>query len=82
MDDFITHYNERRLHWSLDIDNHQTPPKAFHDKAAHGTIRVDNPNWMEVDIHGWQADKRGEDIVLLQYKCHGDSWFFFKLGAW
>ena len=23
-----------------------------HDKAAHKTIRVDNPNWMEVDIHG------------------------------
>ena len=45
-------YNERRLHWSLDIDNHQTPLKAFHDKVAYETIRVDNPNWMEVDIHG------------------------------
>ncbi len=52
LDDFVTYYNERRLHWSLDIDNHQTPLKAFHDKAAYETIRVDNPNWMEVDIHG------------------------------
>ena len=25
---------------------------TIHDKAAHKTIRVDNPNWMEVDIHG------------------------------
>ena len=52
LDDFITCYNERRLHWSLDIDNCQTPLKAFHDKAAHKTISVDNPNWMEVDIRG------------------------------
>ena len=52
LDDFITYYNERRLHWSLDIDNRQTPLKAFHDKVAHETIRVDDPNWMEVDIHG------------------------------
>ena len=52
LEDFITYYNERRLHWSLDIDNRQTPLKAFHDKAAHETIRTDNPDWMEVDIHG------------------------------
>ncbi len=50
--DFITYYNERRPHWSLDIDNRQTPLKAFHDKLAYETIRTDNPNWMEVDIHG------------------------------
>ena len=25
--DFITYYNERRLHWSLDIDNRQTPSR-------------------------------------------------------
>ena len=50
--DFITYYNERRLHWSLDIDNRQTPLKAFHDKLAHETTRADDPNWMEVDIHG------------------------------
>ena len=51
LEDFITYYNERRLHWSLDIDNRQTPLKAFHDKAAHEATRVDNPDWMEVDIH-------------------------------
>ena len=50
--DFITYYNERRLHWSLDIDNRQTPLKAFRDKTAYETIRADNPSWMEVDIHG------------------------------
>ena len=50
--DFITYYNERRLHWSLDIDNRQTPLKAFRDKTAHETIRTDNPYWMEIDIHG------------------------------
>ena len=52
LEDFITYYNERRLHWSLDIDNRQTPLKAFHDKMAHKAIRKDNPNWMEADIHG------------------------------
>ena len=52
LDDFITYYNERRLHWSLDIDNRQTPLKAFHDKSICESIIVENPNWMEVDIHG------------------------------
>ena len=36
--------------WNM--SDRQTPLKAFHDKAAHETIRVDNPDWMEVDIHG------------------------------
>lgn len=35
LEDFVTHYNERRLHWSLDIDNHQTPLKVFRDKTAN-----------------------------------------------
>ena len=52
LEDFITYYNERRLHWSLDIDNCQTPLKAFHDKAADESARVANPNWMEADVHG------------------------------
>ncbi len=52
LEDFITFYNERRLHWSLDIDNCQTPLKAFHDKAADESTRATNPNWMEADVHG------------------------------
>lgn len=52
LDDFITYYNERRLHWSLDIDNRQTPLKAFHDKSICESIIVENPKWMEDDIHG------------------------------
>ena len=52
LNDFITYYNERRLHWSLDIDNRQTPLKAFHDKSICESIIVENPNWMEDDIHG------------------------------
>ena len=50
--DFITYYNEGRLHWSLDIDNRQTPLKTFRNKTAYETTRADNPNWMEVDVHG------------------------------
>ena len=74
LDDFVTYYNGRRLHWSPGIDNCQTPPKAFHDKAAHKTIRVDNSNWMEVDIHRYQTGKgvrtwfcHNTDMILLQY---------------
>ena len=26
--------------------------KAFGDKTAYETIKADNSNWMEVDIHG------------------------------
>ncbi len=46
LDDVITYYSGRRLHWSLDIDDRQTPLKAFGDETAYETIRADNPNWM------------------------------------
>ena len=79
LDDFITYDNKRRLHWSLDIDNRQTPLKAFHDKAAYETIRIDNPNWMEVDIHGWPADKgEGHSFVTIQVSSL-QHYFFCKL---
>ncbi len=39
MSEYMAYYNEGRLHWSLDIDNYQTPLKAFHDKEAVEAIR-------------------------------------------
>lgn len=47
--EYIEYYNERRLHWSLDIQNRQTPLMAFHDKQASETIRSNNPDWAEED---------------------------------
>ena len=46
---YVEYYNERRLHFSLDIDNYETPLKAFHSKRATDAIRKDNPKWMEED---------------------------------
>ena len=46
---YIEYYNERRLHWSLDIDNHETPLLAFRNKKTTEAIRNGNPKWMEED---------------------------------
>ena len=46
---YIEYYNERRLHWSLDIDNYETPLLAFRNRKATEAIRNDNPKWMEED---------------------------------
>ncbi len=65
--DFIIYYHERRLHWSLDIDNRQTPLKAFHDKSAYETIITDNPNSVST-------------ILLIRY-CYISIWpcvWYFK----
>ena len=48
---YIWFYNEERLHWSLDIDNYETPLKAFGSRRATDTIRKDNPKWMEEDMN-------------------------------
>ncbi len=48
---YIDYYNERRLHWSLDIDNYETPLMAFRDKRATEAIRKEDPKWMEKDAH-------------------------------
>lgn len=50
LDDYIAYYNERRLHWSLDIKNYQTPLKAFRDKTADELVRESNPSWTEEDV--------------------------------
>ena len=46
---YIEYYNERRLHFSLDIDNYETPLKALFTKKATEAIRKKDPKWMEVD---------------------------------
>ena len=48
---YVEYYNERRLHFSLDIKNHQTPLKAFSDKKVTEAARKGNPRWMEEDVN-------------------------------
>ena len=50
--DFVGYYNEKRLHFSLDIDGGETPLLAFRSKKAGRRIRADNPKWMELDAPG------------------------------
>ncbi len=47
--EYVDYYNERRLHWALDIDNYEKPLEAFHNKTATEAIRKSNPKWMERD---------------------------------
>ena len=49
---YVEYYNERRLHFSLDIDGGQTPLRAFHDKKASGAARKKDPRWAERDARG------------------------------
>ena len=49
MSEFIAYYNERRLHWSLDIDNGEVPLQAFHNRRVPDAIRKSDPKWMERD---------------------------------
>ena len=49
--DYVEFYNERRLHFSLDMDNYETPLMAFHNRRATEETRTQNPNWMEADIN-------------------------------
>ncbi len=48
---YIKYYNERRLHFGLDIAHRQTPIMAFSDKTATEAIRKSDPKWMERDIN-------------------------------
>ena len=49
LDGYIEYYTDR-LHFSLDIDNYETPLMAFRNKRATDEIRRQNPKWMEDDI--------------------------------
>ena len=51
--DYVEFYNERRLRFSLDIDNYETPLMAFHNRRATEKTRTQNSNWMEADINEW-----------------------------
>ena len=50
LDDYIEYYTDR-LHFSLDIDNYETPLMAFRNKRAADEIRQQNSRWMEADIN-------------------------------
>ena len=49
--EYIEYYNERRLHFSLDIRNYETPLKAFSAKRATEAIKENDPKWMEADVN-------------------------------
>ena len=51
LDDYIEYYNTDRLHFSLDINNYETPLMAFRNKMATDETRRHNPDWMEADIN-------------------------------
>ncbi len=51
LSEFVAYYNEVRLHWSLDIDNGETPLQAFHNKKAPYAIRQSDPEWAERDTN-------------------------------
>ena len=52
--EYIEYYNERRLHFSLDITNYETPLKAFSAKKATET-KAKDPNWMEVESNDYRT---------------------------
>ena len=45
------HYNERGLHFSLDMHNYETPLKASSARKATKAIRANNLQWMEADTN-------------------------------
>lgn len=48
---FVAYYNEVRLHWSLNIDNGETPLQAFRNRKVPDAIRQGDPEWMERDTN-------------------------------
>ena len=51
LDDYIEYYNTDRLHFSLDMDNNETPLMAFRNKKASDEIRGKDLKWMEADAN-------------------------------
>ena len=49
--EYIDYYNEKRLHFSLDIDRGETPLLAFRNKKSTEAIRKSDPKWMERDAN-------------------------------
>ena len=44
---YVEYYNCRRLHFSLDIKNQETPIEAWRSRQASKEVRRANPLWME-----------------------------------
>ena len=40
-----------RMHFSLDMNNYETPMMAFHKRKATDKIRHQNLLWMEADLN-------------------------------
>ena len=47
LEDYVEYYNCRRLHFSLDIKNLETPMMAWRSRQASEEVRRANPLWME-----------------------------------
>ena len=47
LEDYVEYYNNRRLHFSLDIKNLETPLAAWRSRQASEGVRRANPRWME-----------------------------------
>ena len=41
---YVQYYNTKRLHWSLDIDNYETPLMAFEKKKTTKAIKKTTQN--------------------------------------
>ena len=51
LDYYVKYYNTDRLHFSLDMNNYETPMMAFHKRKATDEIRHQNLLWMEADLN-------------------------------
>ena len=49
---YIECYNERRLHFSLDMVNYENLLKAFSAKKATEETKAKDPRWMEAELNG------------------------------
>lgn len=52
--EYTGYYNERRLHFSLDISNYETLLKAFSAKVTK-EVRTKDLNWMEVESNDYRT---------------------------
>ena len=50
LEDYVAYYNCRRLHFSLDIKNLETPIMAWRSRQASEEVRRANPLWMEEEM--------------------------------
>jgi len=51
LSEYVRYYNERRLHFSLDMDSCETPLQAFSARKATEAIRKSDPKWAERDTN-------------------------------